>query len=67
MVMQVQIRGKDAAPTARLLEVLTICNLLSERLTWTESFDLVTITLKDATDSEVSKWQNKRQYLVILA
>lgn len=62
--MTVYIKGKEVAPAARLLEVLTDTDLLSERCTWEETGDMIVLTIKDATPNDKSVFQSKKQYVV---
>lgn len=62
--MTVYIKGKEVSPAARLLEVLTKSNLLSERITWEEVGDMIVLTVKDATPNDKLIFQGKKQYAV---
>ncbi len=63
---EVIISGREAAPAARLLECLTNCGLLTERVTWAESGENVILTVAPAAPvAERSHFAKKKQYKVI--
>ncbi len=58
------LKGQDRNPAVRLLECLTRCGLLTERITWNESMDMVVLTIKEATQKDIDAFSAKMQYRV---
>jgi hypothetical protein len=56
--------GKEAYPAARLLECLTRCNLLSERVVWSENIGFVRLTIHNPTEKDEKVFGSKPHYKV---